>query len=114
MATYDFPPDLREAQAELHRIRAEHQELMRGLPRSVEPMDAVENPDHWYRRNHPLPASPGYTPDQREQADELQARLLEATVRVSTHPFWSSLSGGDLVAARMALKHVEAAGAEPA
>ncbi|WP_328380769.1 hypothetical protein OHB13_38575 (plasmid) [Streptomyces sp. NBC_00440] len=28
-------------------------------------------------------------------------------MRVSTHPFWSSLGGEDLVAARMALKHVE-------
>ncbi|WP_328380767.1 hypothetical protein OHB13_38570 (plasmid) [Streptomyces sp. NBC_00440] len=114
MATYDFPPDLRDAQVELHRIRAEHQALTRELARSVEPMGVVENPDHWYRRNHPLPASPGYTPQQREQVSELHARLLEATVRVSTHPYWSSLRGEDLVAARMELKRVEAAGAEPA
>lgn len=79
-------------------------------------MAAVEKPDHWYYRNHPRPASPGYTPAQRDQVEELQARLLAASVRVSTHPYWASLSGEDLVSARMELKRTaaEPAGADQA
>ncbi|WP_328535056.1 hypothetical protein [Streptomyces sp. NBC_00344] len=66
--------------------RAAYEALLRELPRSVEPVEAVEDREHWYRRNHPLPASPGYTSEQRQQVEDLHARLLDTSARVGTHP----------------------------
>ncbi|NUK02596.1 hypothetical protein HRW23_20735 [Streptomyces lunaelactis] len=107
--TYDFPDDLRTAQLDLHRTRAEYAALCRTLPWSVTPEPG------WTSEKHVLgdrvvsfPASPGYTAEQLAEEQRLRRRLLELSVTVSTHPYWATLAG-DVVDARSALKHADEA-----
>ncbi|GAA1353679.1 hypothetical protein [Streptomyces beijiangensis] len=102
---YDFPDDLRAAQLALHQAQAEQLTFAATLPLSAEPMEAMEDPAHWYRRNHPRPTSPGYTPEQAAELTRIRALVLELATSVMTHPYWAGLSGSDVVTARMALKH---------
>ncbi|MFE7775640.1 hypothetical protein ACFU5O_17410 [Streptomyces sp. NPDC057445] len=106
MAEFDFPDDLRDAQLRLHRARAEYQALCRTLPWSVEPAEgwtAVEGQYSGYRRD--FPATPGYTDEQKTEVARLRALMLELSTEVTTHPYWATVSGGDVVDARMELKH---------
>ncbi|WP_405999599.1 hypothetical protein [Streptomyces sp. NBC_00829] len=103
--TYDFPDDLRAAQLDLHRTRAEYAALCRTLPWSVTPEPG------WTGEKHVLgdrvvsfPDSPGYTAEQAAEVKRLRRRLLDLSVTVSTHPYWATLSVG-VVDARTALKH---------
>ncbi|POX36699.1 hypothetical protein C3486_32345 [Streptomyces sp. Ru73] len=105
MAEYDFPEDLIAAQLEMHRTRAAYRALCETLPWSVVPLPGYERPEgHHYpfRRED----SPGYTEEQAEQEARLRARMRELSIQIGTHPFWDTLSGPDVVAARSALKHV--------
>lgn len=103
--TYPFPQDLLDAQAALHRTRAECEEYARTLPWSAEPMPGWEA-DKQLHSNYvsSKPDSPGYTAEQAERIAGYRARLLELSATVMVHPFWETL-GDDVVAARMALKH---------
>lgn len=104
MATsYDFPSDLLAGQAELHEVRAELSALLKRLPWSVEPMDGFSDDNGW--RKVERPASPGWTPDEQAQVEKLRARERELAVFVTTHRYWSELSGADVVEARTRLKH---------
>ncbi|RLV64212.1 hypothetical protein STAN_7032 [Streptomyces sp. CBMAI 2042] len=107
MTTYDFPQDLRDAQLALHQTQSEFQQYAKTLPWSAEPMAGWEGdkPLHSSYRSS-KPDSPGYTGEQRQQVAAYRARLLELSTQVVTHPFWQTLKGGDLLAARMQLKHV--------
>ncbi|MFF8410593.1 hypothetical protein [Streptomyces omiyaensis] len=107
MSDTDFPDDLKKAQAELHRARAEYRTLCQALPWSVEPLPG------WPGTKHPhtdevtggREASPGYTAEQAEREAALWARIRELSIQVSTHPHWSTVEQGPkLVDARMALK----------
>ncbi|MEJ8662125.1 MULTISPECIES: hypothetical protein [Streptomyces] len=49
--------------------------------------------------------SPGYTDEQKAEDTRLRALVRDLSITVSTHPYWATLQGGDVVAARMALKH---------
>ncbi|WP_232390641.1 hypothetical protein [Streptomyces albireticuli] len=51
------------------------------------------------------PDSPGYTPEQKTEVTRLRTLVLDLAVTVTTHPFWTTLDCGQVVAARMALKH---------
>ncbi|MFE4177174.1 hypothetical protein ACFRR7_34925 [Streptomyces sp. NPDC056909] len=111
MTTDAFPQDLYDAQTELHRIRAAHEALCRGLPWSVAPASgwSGEKTLHsGYRRD--VPDSPGYTPEQTTQESRLRARLLELSIVVSEHPYWATLERGAVVDARMELKRVTRGG----
>ncbi|MFG3244139.1 hypothetical protein [Streptomyces sp. NPDC048157] len=48
--------------------------------------------------------SPGYTEEQATEVQRFQDELRRLSAEVMTHPYWAALSG-DVVKARMALKH---------
>ncbi|MFJ5819312.1 hypothetical protein ACIQGT_36285 [Streptomyces sp. NPDC093108] len=102
---YDFPQDLRDAQLALHRTRAAYEQYAQTLPWSAEPMPGWEGDKqlHSSYRSH-KEDSPGYTQEQATEVRRLQDELRRLSAEVMTHPYWSTLSG-DVVKARMALKH---------
>lgn len=107
MPTTDFPQDLRDAQLALHQTRAAYERYAADLPWSAEPMPGWEGDKQLhsgYRSSKP--DSPGYTDEQKRQVAEYRGRLLELSITVATHPYWQTLGEGQVVAARMALKHV--------
>ncbi|TVL87786.1 hypothetical protein [Streptomyces sp. SAJ15] len=102
--TYDFPDALRDAQLQLHQVRAELSALLSSLPWSVEPHDGWSDPaDRWGRSERP--ASPGWTDEEKQAVAALRGREKELTVAVVCDPLWNKLTGSDLVEARMAIKH---------
>ncbi|MFG2220474.1 hypothetical protein ACGFN1_37705 [Streptomyces sp. NPDC048685] len=104
--SFPFPQDLLDAQAAVDETRAAYEEYAKTLPWSAEPMPGWES-DKQLHSNYisAKPDSPGYTEDQHAEVARFRARLLELSVAVSTHPFWGTVDHGDVVAARMALKH---------
>ncbi|MFE0733940.1 hypothetical protein [Streptomyces sp. NPDC058855] len=107
--TNDFPDDLRDLQAELHRTRAAYTALCRTLPWSVEPHPG------WPGTAHPHTGeitggrepSPGYTPEQTAEEARLHRLLTDLSEAISPHPYWDTLDLGPArVAARMKLKHL--------
>ncbi|MFE3328515.1 hypothetical protein [Streptomyces sp. NPDC059176] len=117
MAEYDFPDDLREAQLRLHQARSQYRALCRTLPWSVVPAEgwtAVEGQYSGYR--HEFPATSGYTEEQKAEESRLRRLVVELSIEVSAHPYWATLEGPAVVAARTALKKrpEEGAGAETA
>ncbi|MHC3474404.1 hypothetical protein ACYF6T_37680 [Streptomyces sp. 7R007] len=101
--TYDFPSDLLAGQEELHQVRAELSALLKRLPWSVEPLDGFSDEGGW--RKVERPASPGWTPDEQAEVEKLRRREHELAVFVTTHRFWTDVTGADRVDARMKLKH---------
>jgi hypothetical protein len=102
---FDFPQDLRDAQIALDETRAVYEQYAKCLPWSAEPMPGWESDKQLHSNfRSGKPDSAGYTGEQAAKVAEFQSRLLELSIAVSTHPYWSTLSG-DVVAARMALKH---------
>ncbi|MEU2873048.1 hypothetical protein ABZ769_28260 [Streptomyces olivoreticuli] len=106
--TYDFPPDLRAAQLELHQAYADLEALGRALPWSAEPMQGWTTKSGRVDDDRVVvrPDSPGYTGEQKAELQRLRERLLELAAAVSTHSFWGTVDSGRVVDARMALKHV--------
>lgn len=102
--TYDFPQDLRDAQLALHRTRAALEQYARALPWSAEPLPGWGTSSCTPAAASTKPASPGYTPEQREQVEKFRAELLELSTVVMTHPYWAGLDES-VVQARMALQH---------
>jgi hypothetical protein len=105
--TYDFPSDLLAGQEELHQVRAELSALLKRLPWSVEPLDGFSDDNGW--RKVERPASPGWTADEQAEVEKLRRREHELAVFISTHRYWSELSGPERVAARSELKHAHEA-----
>ncbi|MFJ4972709.1 hypothetical protein [Streptomyces sp. NPDC088755] len=106
MATYDFPQDLRDAQLALHCTRAAYEEYARTLPWSAEPLpgwEAEKQLHSGFRSSKP--DSPGYSEEQHAEVSRFRAELLELSITVSTHPFWEQVERGQVVDARMRLKH---------
>ncbi|MFD8566187.1 hypothetical protein [Streptomyces sp. NPDC059639] len=99
-----FPDDLLAGQEELHQVRAELIALLKRLPWSVEPVDAVSDTQGWRRLERP--ASPGWSEDEQAAVEKLRRRELELAVFVTCHRHWSALTGTDAVQARARLKHV--------
>lgn len=102
-ATYDFPDDLRTAQEDLHQVRAELRDLLKRLPWSVAPLDALNDDKGW--RKIERPASPGWTSEEQALVEKLRTREFELTVQLTTHPFWQEVTATDRVDARSRLKH---------
>lgn len=100
--TYDFPSDLLAGQEELHQVRAELSALLKRLPWSVEPLDGFSD-DHGWRKVE-RPASPGWSADEQAEVEKLRQRERELAVFVSTHRYWSGITGPDQVIARSELK----------
>jgi hypothetical protein len=109
---FDFPSDLRAGQEELHQIRAELLALLKRLPWSVAPLDAINDTQGW--RKLERPASPGWTDDEQAEVEKLRRRELELAVFVTCHRYWSKLSGPAAVRARARLKHAHESAPDPA
>ncbi|MFD8474822.1 hypothetical protein ACFV2E_22635 [Streptomyces globisporus] len=110
MATYDFPQDLRDAQLALHQTRAVYEEYARALPWSAEPQPGWEAEKHLHSGFRSSKAdSPSYTEEQHAEVARFRAELLELSSIVSTHPFWEQVEQGQVVDARMRLKHAHEA-----
>ncbi|MFF9569873.1 hypothetical protein [Streptomyces sp. NPDC014685] len=108
MAETPFPDDLRAAQTRLHEATAELAALGRTLPWSVEPHDGWPGKEHSHTGEVTggRPPSPGWTDEQKAAVDELRQECLVLSETVSTHPYWKSFTGGDLVDRRMELKSI--------
>ncbi|MFE6977028.1 hypothetical protein [Streptomyces sp. NPDC057682] len=103
---HDYPEDLRAAQVALHRTHADFDEYATTLPWSADPMPGWETEKQPYSSfRSGKPDSPGYTDEQRATVDQFRAELLRLSEAVATHPYWATLDRGDVVSARMALKH---------
>ncbi|MFF1381453.1 hypothetical protein [Streptomyces sp. NPDC058308] len=100
----DFPSDLLAGQEELHQVRSVLLALLKRLPWSVEPLDGFSDTGGW--RKVERPASPGWTPHEQAEVEELRARERELAVFVSCHSYWEQIAGPDAVTARARLKHV--------
>ncbi|MFC9128458.1 hypothetical protein ACFT4A_16630 [Streptomyces sp. NPDC057099] len=105
--TYDFPSDLLAGQEELHQVRAELSVLLKRLPWSVEPVDGFSDDNGW--RKVERPASPGWSADEQAEVEKLRRREHELAVFISTHRYWSELTGPERVMARSLLKHAHEA-----
>ncbi|MEV6858785.1 hypothetical protein AB0M89_33960 [Streptomyces microflavus] len=104
--TDPFPQDLRDAQLNLHRTRAAYEEYAPALPWSAEPLpgwEAEKQLHSGFRSSKP--DSPGCTEAQHAEVARCRAELLELSITVSTHPFWEQVEQGQVVDARMRLKH---------
>lgn len=109
---FDFPQDLRDAQLALLETRAAYEQYAQTLPWSAVPMPGWESDKQLHSHYISGKAdSPGYTDEQAAEVTRFQDRLVELSITVSTHPYWSTL-GEDVVAARMALKHAHEQPAE--
>ncbi|MFB8272909.1 hypothetical protein ACFC96_40860 [Streptomyces sp. NPDC055955] len=111
MAT-DFPSDLLAARRDLDAAYAALAALSRTLPWSVEPDEngiaATGHGPHDIAR----PPTPGYTEQDAVEVARLKADVMRLATIVTGHEFWGSLSGPDLVEARMGLINAAKASAE--
>lgn len=104
---YVFPDELREAQRRLHEAQAAYARHCATLPWSAVPAEgwkAGEQQFSGYRRE--VPATEGYTPEQRVEDERLRALVLELSLKVMCHLFWSTFRAEDRVDARQALKQI--------
>lgn len=110
MAPYGFPRDLRDAQLRLHQAYAAYATLCRELPWSVEPAPGWAGEKQLHSdRIGAMPESPGYTEEQKAAEARLRGLLLELSITVSTHPYWSAVEPSGVVEERRALKHTPGA-----
>ncbi|MFF3642103.1 hypothetical protein [Streptomyces sp. NPDC002564] len=100
---HDFPSDLLAGQEELHQVRSVLLALLKRLPWSVEPLDGFSDTGGW--RKVERPASPGWTPEEQAEVEQLRTRERELAVFVTCHDYWEQVSGPAAVAARARLKH---------
>ncbi|MEU8708659.1 hypothetical protein [Streptomyces sp. NPDC048565] len=103
--SFAFPQDLLDAQVALHETRAASEKHARTLPWSAEPTPGWEGEKQLHTFRPGRDDSPGYTEEQHAEVARFRTELLRLSTVVSTHPFWETVERGNLVAARMALKH---------
>ncbi|RXS84197.1 hypothetical protein EST92_11605 [Streptomyces sp. TM32] len=104
----DFPDDLVQLQRDLHATTADLKAFLDQHPGSPEPTDGwTDRPGEGYWRDRQREPSPGWSDDDKAREQELRQQLLDLIDQVHTHPYWESLTGPDLVKARMKLKHVD-------
>lgn len=104
----DFPDDLVQLQRDLHAATTTLKAFLDAHPHSPEPMDGWHRkPGEGYWTESRREPSPGWSDEEKQQETDLRAKLLDLIEQVHTHPHWESLSGPDLVKARMRLKHID-------
>lgn len=107
---YDFPNDLLTAQHDLNQVRADLTGLYERLPYSVEPMEAWQRPEGYWRDQSPAyPDSPGWSEQEQQEVAALRERERDLTAVILTHAFWGGVAGHERPDARSQLKHVLAA-----
>ncbi|MCW8383948.1 nucleic acid-binding protein [Streptomyces justiciae] len=105
-STYDFPSDLLEAQQGLDRVRADLRALFQQLPYSVEPMEAWERPEgYWRSSSQAYPESAGWSQEQQQAVAELQEEERRLSAEIVTHAFWDEIAVPERPDARSLLKH---------
>ncbi|WP_329330769.1 hypothetical protein OIU81_03050 [Streptomyces sp. NBC_01454] len=89
--SHDFPHDLVQLQRHLHAATADLRAFLHAHPEPPEPINGTA----------------GWSAEDKAREVELRQRLQDLIDQVHTHPYWDTLSGTDLVTARMRLKHVD-------
>ncbi|MER7151239.1 hypothetical protein [Streptomyces lydicus] len=103
----DFPDDLVQLQRDLDQATHALKAFLDERPHSPEPHDGwTDKPGEGYWRDRHSEASLGWTDEEKQQETDLRRRLLDLIEQVHGHPHWDTLSGPDLVKARMKLKRV--------
>lgn len=101
----DFPDDLVQLQRQVHQANADLRAFLHAHPEPPEPVDGWhDKPGEGYWRDRQRDASNGWSDEDKQREIELRGRLHELIPQLHSHPHWDTLSGPDLVAARMALK----------
>ncbi|GES27879.1 hypothetical protein AB0G60_02845 [Streptomyces angustmyceticus] len=104
----DFPDDLVQLQRDVHAATADYKAFLDAHPEPPEPVDGWrDKPGEGYWRDRQREASDGWSSDDKQRVVELRQRLHELIPQLHGHPHWDTLSGPELVKARMALKHVD-------
>ncbi|WP_322872030.1 hypothetical protein [Streptomyces goshikiensis] len=98
-----FPDDLLQLQERLHRAHAEHRAYLAALPWSVEPLAGWKRGERFSSRGD-VPASPGWSDEQKEAVDRMCAEIRELSIAVVDHPHWASVLRDIVVNAGMQLK----------
>ncbi|MEU6664237.1 hypothetical protein [Streptomyces sp. NPDC046821] len=102
MAT-DFPSDLLTARRDLDAAYAALAALSRTLPWSVEPDANGISPTGHGPHDIARPSTTGYTEQEAAEVARFRADVMRLATLVTGHAYWSSLSGPELVEARMGL-----------
>jgi hypothetical protein len=111
VTTYDYPDDLLKAQQDLNEVRVSLEALVRGLPYSVEPMEAWGRPEgYWLATSPSYPASPGWSEQEQKDVAVLRERERDLAAAIVTHAFWNEIGGPDRPDARSQLRHALVSG----
>ncbi|MGW2920373.1 hypothetical protein ACWDBF_21280 [Streptomyces angustmyceticus] len=104
----DFPDDLVQLQRDVHAANADLKTFLEQHPEPPEPIDGWhDKPGEGYWRDRQRVASAGWSDEDKTREAELRQRLHDLIPQVHGHPHWGTLSGPELVKARMALKHID-------
>ncbi|MFF8784775.1 hypothetical protein [Streptomyces sp. NPDC015125] len=104
----DFPDDLVQLQRQVHQAYADLKTFLDQHPDPPEPIDGWhDKPGEGYWRERRREASAGWSSEDKARVIELRQRLHDLIPQLHTHPHWGTLSGPDLVEARMKLKHID-------
>ncbi|MGA4875885.1 hypothetical protein [Streptomyces lydicamycinicus] len=104
----DFPDDLVQLQRDIHAATAELKQFLDAHPEPPEPVPGWhDKPGEGYWRDRQRDPSAGWSDEDKQRERDLRARLHDLIPKVHTHPHWDTLSGPDLVTARMKLKHID-------
>ncbi|MFD6275142.1 hypothetical protein ACFWFI_06155 [Streptomyces sp. NPDC060209] len=106
MPTYDFPQDLRDAQIALHRTRTTLERCAAGLPWAADPM-AGRQAERQLRSDYRSGTAdrPGRTPEQCDEVSRLRKQLLDLSITVTNHPYWTTVDRSGAVDVRAAPEH---------
>lgn len=109
----DFPDDLVQLQRDVHAANADLRAFLHAHPEPPEPIHGWhDRPGEGYWRERRRDPSDGWSDEDKARVVELRQRLHDLIPKVHGHPHWDTLSGPELVKARMALKHIDDEGAD--
>ncbi|MGW5122209.1 hypothetical protein ACWEQ8_43370 [Streptomyces noursei] len=104
----DFPDDLVQLQHDLDKANADLKTFLDQhpeLPEAIDGWHVKPGEGYWLERRRE--ASPGRTDDGKQTKADLRNVLLDLIQQVNGHPHWDTLTGRNLVKARMRLKHAD-------
>ncbi|MFF0629786.1 hypothetical protein [Streptomyces sp. NPDC004296] len=102
----EFPDDLVQLQRNLRQATADLKAYLDERPHSPEAIDGWhDKPGGGYWLERRRDPSLGWSDDEKQTEADLRGKLLDTIEQVHGHPHWNTLTGPDLVKARMRLKH---------